>query len=109
MRAHSVYALDYAVEHRITTTAEYELPASVAAFATYLCASSELQYRIPTIGHYRSTDVLGASAPVFGGHSVVTFGLPSIAGSPDRASTPPAFHTRCPTIPDAVRHGKRVS
>ena len=87
MRAHSVYALDYAVEHRITTTAEYELSASVAAFATYLCASSELPYRIPTIGNYRSTDVLGASAPVFGWHSVVTFGLHSLDGSTDRRST----------------------
>ena len=92
MRSHSVDALDYAVEHRITTTAEYELSASVAAFATYLCASSELPYRIPTIGNYRSTDVLGASAPVFGWHSVVTFGLHSLDGSTDRRSD----RRRCP-------------
>lgn len=87
MRAHSTYAIDYAVEHRITTTAEYELSASVVAFAAYLCATSELPYRIPTIGNYRSTDVLGASVPAFGWHTVVTFGLHSLGDAADRRST----------------------
>ena len=87
MRAHSTYALDYAIEHRITTTAEYELSASVVAFAAYLCATGDLPYRIPTIGNYRSTDVLGASAPVFGWHTVVTFGLHGLDDAADRRST----------------------
>ncbi|MDI9916569.1 LuxR C-terminal-related transcriptional regulator [Rhodococcus sp. IEGM 1379] len=87
MTAHSTYALDYAVEHQLTGTAEYELSTSVAALAAYLCDTTDLTHRIPTLQNYRQADILGIGIPAFGWHTVITFGLHRLDTADDRRAT----------------------
>lgn len=93
MSSRSEYALNYAAEHHLTDSAEYELSMSAVALAAYLRDDLDSPSLIWTSENCMQADVLGVSIPAFGWHTVVAFGLHNLSTTIDRRGTAASTQT----------------